>query len=187
MKIIEASAGALTNFELLDLLRSRGAGKDASRAIATVSQSEFKVFDYLEGTVACNQTREIIVNFVAECQKFDLAKAEILNIVNLRPTSEALLFQSPISYFLSTGNGLTDLACSFCLFSFRQLIEECDSRMMKGKVEELAETITRILPPHPSQVDEANEEAAEGKKKRAEPDQAAEGEEEGEGQEEERD
>ncbi|XP_047983956.1 uncharacterized protein LOC125224583 [Salvia hispanica] len=158
MKIIEASAGALTNFELLDLLRSRGAGKDASRAIATVSQSEFKVFDYLEGTVACNQTREIIVNFVAECQKFDLAKAEILNIVNLRPTSEALLFP---------------------------LIEECDSRMMKGKVEELAETITRILPPHPSQVDEANEEAAEGEEEETEPDQAAEGEEEGEGQEEE--
>lgn len=57
--------------------------------------------------------------------------------------------------------------------------------MMKGKVEELAETITRILPPHPSQVDEANEEAAEGEEEETEPDQAAEGEEEGEGQEEE--
>ncbi|XP_057771594.1 uncharacterized protein LOC130991403 isoform X1 [Salvia miltiorrhiza] len=92
MKVVEASAGALTNFEVLDLLRSRGAGKDASRAIATVSQSEFKVFDYLEGTVACNQTREIIDNFVEECQKFDLAKAEILNIVNIRPRSEPELF-----------------------------------------------------------------------------------------------
>ncbi|XP_042038305.1 uncharacterized protein LOC121784205 [Salvia splendens] len=147
MKIIKASVGALTNFELLDLLRSRGAGKYASRAIATVSQSEFKVFDYLEGTIACNQTREIIDNFVAECQKFDLAKAEILNIVNIRPRNEPELFP---------------------------LIEECESRM-EDKAEELVETITRILPPHPSQVDEANEEA---------PEQAAEG--DGEGQEEEK-
>ncbi|XP_042038304.1 uncharacterized protein LOC121784204 [Salvia splendens] len=92
MKIIEASATALTNFELLDLLRSRGAGKYASLAIATVSQSEFKVFDYLEGTVACNQTREIVDNFVAECQKFDLPKADILNIVNIRPRNEPELF-----------------------------------------------------------------------------------------------
>ncbi|XP_057808884.1 uncharacterized protein LOC131023361 [Salvia miltiorrhiza] len=91
-KKVEASDGALTNFEVLDLLRSRGAGKDASRAIATVSQSEFKVFDYLDGTVACNQTRETIDNFVEECQKFELAKAEILNIVNIRPRSEPELF-----------------------------------------------------------------------------------------------
>ncbi|XP_042038308.1 uncharacterized protein LOC121784209 [Salvia splendens] len=134
MKIIEASVGALTNSELLDLLRSKGAGKYASRAIATVSQSEFKVFDYLEGTVAWNQSREIIDNFVAEYQEFDLAKAEILNIVNTRPRNEPELFP---------------------------LIEECESRM-EDKAEELVETVTRILPPHPSQVDEVNEEAAEG-------------------------
>ncbi|XP_042011212.1 uncharacterized protein LOC121759620 [Salvia splendens] len=152
MKIIEASAGALTNFELLELLRSRGAGKDASRVIATVSQSEFKVFDYLEGTVACNQTREIIGTFVAECRKFDLAKAEILNIVNIRPRNKPELFP---------------------------LIEECESRK-EDKAKELVETITRILPPHPSQVDEANEEAAEGEEEETEPEQAAEGEGEGE-------
>ncbi|XP_042038283.1 DNA-directed RNA polymerase III subunit rpc9-like [Salvia splendens] len=141
MKIIEASADALTNFKSLDLLRSRGTGKYASRAIATVSQSEFKVFDYLEGTVACNQTREIIDNFVAECQEFDLAKVEILNILNIRPRNEPKLFP---------------------------LIEECESRM-EDKAEELVETITRILPPHPSQVAEANEEAAEGEEEETEP------------------
>ncbi|KAG6387233.1 hypothetical protein SASPL_152421 [Salvia splendens] len=57
---------------------------------------------------------------------------------------------------------------------YQTLIEECESRM-EDKAEELVETITRILPPHPSQVDEANEEA---------PEQAAEG--DGEGQEEEK-
>ncbi|KAG6387235.1 hypothetical protein SASPL_152422 [Salvia splendens] len=33
---------------------------------------------------------------------------------------------------------------------------------MEDKPEELVETISRILPPHPSQVDEANEEAVVG-------------------------
>ncbi|KAG6387202.1 hypothetical protein SASPL_152388 [Salvia splendens] len=58
----------------------------------------------------------------------------------------------------------------------------CALSRMEDKAEELVETITRILPPHPSQVDEANEEAAEGEEKQTEPEQAAEG--DGEGQEE---
>lgn len=40
---LESSGGALTNFEVVDLLRSRGAGRDPTRAIASVSPSEFKV------------------------------------------------------------------------------------------------------------------------------------------------
>lgn len=37
------NAGALTNFEVLDFLRSRGASKDVSRVIAPVAPSEYKV------------------------------------------------------------------------------------------------------------------------------------------------
>ena len=42
---MKANAGALTNFEVLDLLNSRGASKDTTRVIAseTVSRSEYKV------------------------------------------------------------------------------------------------------------------------------------------------
>ncbi|KAL6548369.1 hypothetical protein OROGR_008790 [Orobanche gracilis] len=72
---------------MLDLLRSRGAGTDLSRVIASVSPPEYKVFDYLEQTSACNQTRDIIAKFVAECKIYDLAKAEILSVVNIRPSS----------------------------------------------------------------------------------------------------
>ncbi|PIM98057.1 putative RNA polymerase III subunit C17 [Handroanthus impetiginosus] len=122
MKIVEANAGALTNFEVLDLLRSRGAGKDPTRVIASVSPSEFKVFDYLEQTPACNQTGEIVHKFVDECKKYDLAKAEILNVLNMRPSSAVEVYT---------------------------IIEECDSRMDE-KIDEYVETIVRSLPPHPS-------------------------------------
>ncbi|XP_022760181.1 uncharacterized protein LOC111306659 [Durio zibethinus] len=43
MKIKEANAGALTNFEVLDFLRSRGASKDLTRVIVPIAPSEFKV------------------------------------------------------------------------------------------------------------------------------------------------
>lgn len=39
----KANAGALTNFEVLDFLRSKGASKDPGRIIATVAPSELKV------------------------------------------------------------------------------------------------------------------------------------------------
>ncbi|KAG8370263.1 hypothetical protein BUALT_Bualt14G0098700 [Buddleja alternifolia] len=134
MKILEHNVGALTNFEVLDHLRSRGAGKDPTRVIASVSPSEFKVFDYLEQTAACSQTREIVQKCVDECKKYDLAKAEILNVVNIRPSSAVEVYT---------------------------IIEECDSRI-EEKIDKFVETITQVLPPHPSQV-ESNEETGEGK------------------------
>lgn len=85
---LKANGGALTNFEVLDFLRSRGAGKDPTRLIASVAPSEYKVYDYLEQTAACNQTRDIIHEFLEKCKSYDLAKAEILNIINIRPSSQ---------------------------------------------------------------------------------------------------
>ena len=38
-------------------------------------------------TAACNQTKENIKEFSERCKKFDLAKAEVLNIINMRPSS----------------------------------------------------------------------------------------------------
>lgn len=40
---VKENAGALTNFEVLDLLNSRGASKDTTRVIAPVARSEYKV------------------------------------------------------------------------------------------------------------------------------------------------
>jgi hypothetical protein len=40
---LDANVSALTNFEVLDFLRSKGASKDPSRVIAKVAMSEYKV------------------------------------------------------------------------------------------------------------------------------------------------
>ncbi|XP_024014285.1 uncharacterized protein LOC18022345 [Eutrema salsugineum] len=87
MKIVKANAGALTNFEVLDFLNSRGASKDITRVIAPIAKSEYKVYDYLVETAAFTQTRESINRFSEKCRDFKVAKAEILNIINLRPSS----------------------------------------------------------------------------------------------------
>ncbi|RZB41347.1 hypothetical protein D0Y65_055296 [Glycine soja] len=64
MKILEGNAGELTNFEVLDFLRAKGASKDPTRVIAKVAQSEYKVYDYLVDTAASVQTRESINEFL---------------------------------------------------------------------------------------------------------------------------
>ncbi|KAG5094929.1 hypothetical protein JHK84_050517 [Glycine max] len=62
---LEGNAGALTNFEVLDFLRAKGASKDPTRVIAKVAQSEYK---------------------------YDLAKAEALNILNIGPAADFELY-----------------------------------------------------------------------------------------------
>ncbi|CAN7125832.1 unnamed protein product, partial [Brassica rapa subsp. narinosa] len=104
---VKANAGALTNFEVLDLLNSRGASKDTTRVIAseTVSRSEYKVYDYLMETAASTQTRESVTKFSDKCKGFKLAKAEILNIINLRPSSDVEL--TPVCVLLFTKSHLS--------------------------------------------------------------------------------
>jgi hypothetical protein len=40
---LDANEGVLTNFEVLDFLRSKGAAKDSTRVLAKVTPSEYKV------------------------------------------------------------------------------------------------------------------------------------------------
>ncbi|XP_059298989.1 uncharacterized protein LOC132051798 [Lycium ferocissimum] len=136
MKILEANAGALTNFEVLDFLRSRGAGKDPTRVIVPVAPSEFKVYDYLEQTAACNQTRQAIDEFLGKCKSITLAKAEILNIINIRPSSLVELYP---------------------------IIEEYDTRFGEAAetMEEFVENVVQLLPPPPNQMQSEQEAATD--------------------------
>ncbi|KAK4855706.1 hypothetical protein QYF36_010059 [Acer negundo] len=120
MKILEANAGALTNFEVLDFLRSRGASKDATRVLAQIALSEFKVYDHLEESISRNQTRLKINEFVEKCKRFKLAKAEVLNIINVRPSSPAEIFA---------------------------IIEQAESRFETEQLQELVDLVTEVLPP----------------------------------------
>lgn len=122
MKVLNAKEGVLTDFEVLELLRSRGATSDPLGSMGAVSPSECKVFDYLVQGVACNQRRECINEFLKRSEKYKLAKAEKLNIINVRPAGQAQMFP---------------------------FIEDCDNRLEEGKLEELVSVVVEILPPAP--------------------------------------
>ncbi|KAJ4722530.1 DNA-directed RNA polymerase III subunit RPC9 [Melia azedarach] len=133
MKILEANAGPLTNFEVLDFLRSRGASKDPTRVLVPVAPSEFKVYDYLAESAACNQTREKVNEFLEKSKKFKLAKAEILNIINIRPAS---------------------------LVEIDSIIEQSDTRFEEEQLQELIDLVSEVLPPplnQPNAEEELNE------------------------------
>ncbi|CAJ1866504.1 unnamed protein product [Sphenostylis stenocarpa] len=123
MKILEANAGALTNFEVLDFLRAKGASKDPTRVIAKVAQSEYKVYDYLVGTAASDQTKETINEFLTSIKQHDLAKAEVLNILNTRPVADVEIFP---------------------------IIENCEGRFSDDEVNEIVELVKKTLPPPPN-------------------------------------
>ncbi|MCK1975390.1 Rpb4 family DNA-directed RNA polymerase subunit, partial [Bacillus safensis] len=71
----------------------------------------------------CNQTQENINEFLKSCEKYKLAKAEKLNIINIRPSTQVEI--DPI-------------------------IEECQNRLKEEQVEELVELIANLFPPPPT-------------------------------------
>ncbi|PWA85643.1 HRDC-like protein [Artemisia annua] len=123
MKILQENAGQLTNFEVLDFLKSRGAAKDPTKVLAPIAPSEFKVYDYLVQSVAKSQTRESIAKFVAECKPYKLTKSEIANIINIRPSS---------------------------VVEIDPLIENLDSRLGES-VEDLVQLVVEVFPPSPDE------------------------------------
>ncbi|KMT10150.1 hypothetical protein BVRB_5g119110 [Beta vulgaris subsp. vulgaris] len=134
MKIQKANAGPLTNFEVVDFLRSRGASKDPTRVMSLLTPSEFKVYDYLVESAACNQTRESIDNFLEKSEEFQLAKAEVINIINIRPASAVEV--API-------------------------IESMEERNFdEDGLDKMVELVVQVLPPHPNQQN-MDDEAAE--------------------------
>ncbi|KAJ3708959.1 hypothetical protein LUZ61_012664 [Rhynchospora tenuis] len=133
MKIEKANAGNLTNFEVFDFLRSRGATSDPMGCIGSVSPSECKVFEYLSGTLACMQTRESVNEFLIKADKFKfITTFEKLNIINSTPTAMPALYAT---------------------------IKDCDKRIANGKehsakenqlqedqLQELLEVVKEIFP-----------------------------------------
>lgn len=70
-----------------------------------------KVYDYLAESAACNQTREKVNEFLEKSKKFKLAKAEILNIINIRPASLVEIDSVNLLSFLA-------MCFSFCNIGF---------------------------------------------------------------------
>ncbi|KAL5546042.1 hypothetical protein UlMin_005729 [Ulmus minor] len=83
-------------FEVLNFVRSKRASKDPTRVLVVVASSEYKVYDYLVETSACNLTRENIDEFLEKSKKYDLAKDKVLNIINIRLSSAFEIFSITI-------------------------------------------------------------------------------------------
>ncbi|RDX70123.1 DNA-directed RNA polymerase III subunit RPC9, partial [Mucuna pruriens] len=156
---LEANAGALVNFEVLDFLRAKGASKDPTRVIAKVVQSEYKflmmtilfkvlsvdnlylhqVYDYLVNTAASVQTRENVNEFLTGVKQHDLAKAEVLNIINIRPAADVEIF--PVSIKIMIFSYMLLLSAEL------EIIENCEERFPDEEVIEIVELVKKTLPP----------------------------------------
>ncbi|XP_058775175.1 uncharacterized protein LOC131649429 [Vicia villosa] len=119
MKILEANVSALTNFEVLDFIRGKGASKDPTRVIAKVAMSEYKVYDYLVNTAAGSQTRESVKEYLTSIKQHELSEAEVLNVLNIRPAAEVELFH---------------------------IIEDCAIRFPDEQIAEIVELVEKTLP-----------------------------------------
>ncbi|KAM1745978.1 hypothetical protein ACFX11_012655 [Malus domestica] len=133
-----ANSGVLTNFDVLNFLKAKGASKDLARVLANVAPSEYKIFDYLVATPACTQTRESIDEFKEKCREYDLAEAEVLNIINTRPYNVVGIFP---------------------------MIEDIDSRLGE-KIQDLVDMVVEVLPslPVPAATDESGANTADAEK-----------------------
>lgn len=142
MKIKNGNAGLLTNFETMDLFKTRGADRGMG-ATGSLSTAEMKVYEYLVKTPAGQQTRENIVEFFKATEHYKLTKAECLQASNLRPGSAV---------------------------EVHLIVEDCDERLSSDAVDEFLVTIEKILPPVPeSEAEEDAGEEAEPEGEEAEP------------------
>ena len=80
----------------------------------------YETLKYLEQTPCAEQNQEIITKFFHEAKKFDLKKNEILQILNLRPTT-------PVELQL--------------------IIEDSETRLTEAQSNELIDLIRTQLPP----------------------------------------
>ncbi|PON73295.1 RNA polymerase II, Rpb, partial [Trema orientale] len=78
----------LTNFEVIDFLKSKGASKHPTDLVP----SELKVYEYLVETAANNQKKQNILEFKEKSEKYGLARAKVINIINTRPTTQVELY-----------------------------------------------------------------------------------------------
>lgn len=140
MKILEANAGPLTNFEVLEFLRSKDPEKDPTPTMFPNFSSEHKVFEYLDKSSCKYLTREVIDEFLEECKRFKISKAEKLNLINIMPKSVPELYP---------------------------ILESCDDRVKSEEDEfllEIVATVKRVLlapPPPPPPKEEGIEEVHE--------------------------
>ena len=134
MKVLNDNVGALSNFELAELLKQQaqersetesrlplpGARRGASsNAVTWQAQQEVaeQILTYLEQTECMGQTRESIITFTTAVAKFNLTQAEMISLVNTAPRSRVEVYL---------------------------IIEECEERLSPDSVAELLQLCNRL-------------------------------------------
>ncbi|KAI9501264.1 RNA polymerase Rpb4-domain-containing protein [Coemansia spiralis] len=125
MEIINRQEALLTNYEVYKVLKEED---DRHKAIKTTTKTKypenvttlkFEALQYLNGTACTTQSADQIALLKSQLLEYDLTKAEILQIINLRP-------KAPVELHL--------------------IIEECGERFAIEDLEELLELILATLP-----------------------------------------
>ncbi|CAO0798175.1 unnamed protein product [Mucor circinelloides] len=126
MQIKSVRSALITNYEVLRLLEeSQEAQKQVQKRDPSVEYPEhlrtvqFELTEYLKETPCSTQAPEQISNFMKAMSKFELTKAEKLQILNLRP-------KSTVEIYL--------------------LIEECEERFTEEDLEQMLSSIIHTLP-----------------------------------------
>lgn len=112
MKIIEEQSSLLTNIEVIHALREREADKQA--VVSKALPSEIKAHDSLVQYAGTVQSREDLQKFLEAIKDYNLTKAELVQIVNLKPTS---------------------------LVEIYLCVEQCEDRLSEDRIEELLQLI----------------------------------------------
>ncbi|KAI9366355.1 RNA polymerase Rpb4-domain-containing protein [Pilaira anomala] len=141
MLIKNVRSALISNYEVLKLLEE---SQEAQKQVQAVDPSveypehlrtvQFELTEYLKGTPCSTQTPEQIANFLQALSKYELTKAEKLQILNWRP-------RSTVEIYL--------------------IIEECEERFSEEDLEEMLDSIISTLPRDDDEEEEEEEEGVE--------------------------
>ncbi|CAO3653078.1 unnamed protein product [Mucor hiemalis] len=141
MQIKTIRSALISNYEVLQLLEeSQEAQKQVQKVDPSVEYPEhlrtiqFELTEYLKETPCSTQSPEQLANFLELMSRYELTRAEKLQILNLRP-------KSTVEIYL--------------------IIEECEERFSEEDLEEMLNNIITSLP-RDDDYEEEEEEEGEG-------------------------
>uniref|UniRef100_A0A061RUZ3 DNA-directed RNA polymerase III subunit RPC9 n=1 Tax=Tetraselmis sp. GSL018 TaxID=582737 RepID=A0A061RUZ3_9CHLO len=116
MKVIDFNVGLVSNSEVLQVLEERGSNSLGDQASGL--PSERKVHEYLRTHSAGNIPRDALMKFLEAVQEFKLSKTEILQIINLKPSTMVEMYL---------------------------IIQDCDERLNEEALEKLLDRTQQLL------------------------------------------
>ncbi|KAJ2756363.1 hypothetical protein GGH94_002538 [Coemansia aciculifera] len=125
MEVLNRQEALVTNYEVLMVLQEEDQRHKKTKSAPFVKYPEnvntlkFEALQYLNSTSCATQSAEQILALKKGLAGFDLTKAEVLQIINLRPKKQVELYL---------------------------IIEECEERFESKDVEDILRVVTSALP-----------------------------------------